>query len=121
MGGRVIRRGVDLIQETALYLLSASNDKSQGHRLCERAERTHSITPIEDPREAPWSVLERLNVHDLDKEQVPWLGALDLEGPGKVVDPGEVDILYIVGAVVVLDLAARPGIYQHGFCVVERL
>lgn len=45
---------------------------------------------------------------DLYDEDVTWLGGLDLKGPGKIVDLGEIDVLHVVGAVVIADLTAGP-------------
>lgn len=63
---------------------------------------------MEDAREAPWVVLERLDVLDLDQQNVAGLGGLDFEWSGQVVHLRQVDVLDVVGAVVVLDLSARP-------------
>lgn len=62
----------------------------------------------ENTREPPRLVLERLDVHDLDQQDVARLGAFDLKGPTEVVHLGEVYILDVVGRVVVLDLASGP-------------
>ena len=59
-------------------------------------------------REPPWLLLKRLHVYNLDEQHVARLRGLDLERPAQVVDFGEVDVLDVVGAVVVLDLPARP-------------
>lgn len=80
----------------------------RGEKEKKKGGETHAVAPVKDAGEAPRPVLERLDVHDLDEEQVARLGALDLEGPGEVVDAGEVHVLDVVGAVIVLDLAARP-------------
>lgn len=53
-------------------------------------------------------MLKGLDILDLDDQHVALLGGLDLEGAGEVVDLGQVDVLHVVGAVVVADLAARP-------------
>jgi len=70
---------------------------------------THPISPIEYPREPPRPVLKRLNIHDLYEQQIARHGALNLKGPREVMNLGQVDVLDIVGAVIVLDLAASPG------------
>lgn len=67
------RGGIDLVQEPTAILLG------------------------KDPREAPRLVLEGLHVHNLNKEDVAWLSALDLEGPAEVVYLGEIHILDVVG------------------------
>lgn len=54
-------------------------------------------------------ILKGLDVHDLDEENIAWLGILNLKGPGEVVNFGEVDVADVVGAVVVLDLPSCPG------------
>ena len=45
---------------------------------------------------------------NFDEKDVARLGSLDLKRARQIVDPGQVDILYVIGAVVVLDLAACP-------------
>lgn len=49
-----------------------------------------------------------MNVLNVNDKHVSRLGSLDLEGPGKIVDLGQVDVANIVCRIVVLDLAARP-------------
>jgi hypothetical protein len=71
-------------------------------------KETPSIVLVEDPRETPWMLLEWLDVLDLNEENIARLGRLDLEWAGQIVDLGQVDILHIVGAIIVLDLAACP-------------
>lgn len=41
-----------------------------------------TVVFVEDSGEAPWLVLEGLDILDLDKEDVAWLGSFDLEGAG---------------------------------------
>ena len=63
---------------------------------------------MKDTSEAPGMVLERLYVHDLHKENITWLSIFNLKRPREVVDLGEVNVLDIVGAVVILDLTTSP-------------
>lgn len=74
-------------------------------------EEASAVAALEDAREAPWLVLEGLDVHDLDEQDVAGLGALDLEGTAEVVDLGQVDVEDVVCRVIVADLAAGPA---HG-------
>lgn len=67
-----------------------------------------TVPPIEHGGEAPWTFLKRLHILDLNDEDVTWLRALDLERAGEVVYTGQVAVLDIVGAVVILDLATGP-------------
>src|ERR1700723_2560324 len=53
-------------------------------------------------------VLEGLDILDLNQEYVSRLSRLDLERPRQIVDFCQVDVLHIIGAIIVLDLAARP-------------
>jgi hypothetical protein len=76
-------------------------------------EKAASVVSIKDAGETPGLILEGLDVHDLDKEDVARLGALDVEGAAQVVDLGEVDIENVVGRVVVADLAAGPAMCQN--------
>jgi len=71
-------------------------------------EKPSTIALIKNARKPPRLLLEGLDVLDLDHEHVTRLGCLDLEGTGKVVDLGQVNVLHIIGAVVILDLPARP-------------
>ena len=74
----------------------------------ELVKEATSIVFVEDASKAPWVVLERLDVLNLNKKDVTWLGGLDLEGSGQVVDLSQINILDIVGTVVVPNLAACP-------------
>lgn len=71
-------------------------------------EEASAVVFVEDAGEAPGLVLEGLHVLDLDDEDVTWFGVFDFEGPAEVVDLGEIDVLHVVGAVVVPDLASGP-------------
>lgn len=71
--------------------------------------KTHPIAPVKDAREPPWLVLKRLDIHNLDQQQIARRGALNLKGPGEVVDLCEVHVFDVVGRVIVLDLSASPG------------
>lgn len=53
-------------------------------------------------------ILQRLHILNIDNKHIARLGSLDLEGPGKIVDFGQVDVANIVCRIIVLDLAARP-------------
>ena len=97
------RRGIDFVQKAALAAVSAPIPKGRP-----RQSNTYAIASVKDAGEPPRPVLERLDVHDLHQQQIAGLGALHLERPREVVDPGEVDVADVVGAVVVLDLAAGP-------------
>jgi len=85
---RDVRGGIDLIQKAA------------------------TILSVENAGEAPGSVLEWLDIHYLNKEEVAWLRALNLEWPGKIVHPGQVDISDVVCRVVVANLPASPSFSQ---------
>lgn len=78
-------------------------------------QETTTVLLVKDTGESPRSVLEGLHVHDLDQQDVAWLGAFDLEGPGEVVDLCQVDVAHVVCTVVVLDLAAGPGSVSAGW------
>lgn len=83
--------------------------------------RTHTIPLVEDPRKPPRPLLKRLDVHNLHQEHVARLRALDVKRPRQVVHAGEVDVLDVVGAVVVFDLAAGPveALDLDGFAVFD--
>ena len=75
---------IDLIQESAAILL------------------------IKHPRETPRLILHGLDVLDFDFEHIASLGAFNVEWAGQIMDFGEVNILHVVGAVVVTNLATCP-------------
>jgi hypothetical protein len=72
-------------------------------------KKTHPIAPVKYPCKSPWLVLKRLDIHNLDEKQITRGGALNLEGPGEVVDLCEIHVFDVVGRVIVLNLAAGPG------------
>lgn len=80
----VLRRRIDLIQEAS------------------------SIALIEDTREAPRLVLEWLNVHDFNKQDVTRFCPFNFKRATEIMDLGQVYVLDIVGRVVVPNLAASP-------------
>ena len=53
-------------------------------------------------------VLQRLHILNINNEHIARLGSLNLEGPGEVVDLGQIDVANVVCRIIVLDLAARP-------------
>lgn len=53
-------------------------------------------------------VLQRLHILNINNKHVARLGGLNLEGPGKIVNLGQVDIANVVCRIIVLDLAACP-------------
>ncbi len=71
-------------------------------------EEASAIVFIEDTSEAPWLLLEWLHVLNLDHEDIARLGVLHLKGSTQVVDRGQVDVLHVICAVVVADLATSP-------------
>ena len=71
-------------------------------------QESASVVLIEHPREPPRLLLERLHVLDLDNEDIARLCSFDVKGTRQVVDFGEVDVLHVVRAIVVADLAPRP-------------
>ena len=77
-------------------------------RWIEFVQETTSIFFREDTCKAPGFILEGLYVHDLDQQEVPWLGALDFKGTRQVVNPGQVDVPDVICAVIVAYLAAGP-------------
>lgn len=87
----------------------------------ELVQETTSVVFVEDAREAPGMILERLNVLDLDKEHITRLGSFNLEWTRQVVNLGQVDVLDIVGTVVVLDLPSCPieTLDLHGFSILD--
>lgn len=56
----------------------------------------------------PWLFLEWLHILDLHNKDVSRLSGFDFEGTGQVVYLRQVDILHVVCAIVVLNLATRP-------------
>ena len=71
-------------------------------------QKPSTIALVEDTCEAPWLLLERLDVLDLDHKNVPRLCCLDLERAREIMDLSQIDVLHVIGAVVVFDLATSP-------------
>lgn len=71
-------------------------------------KESSAIVFVEDTSEAPWLLLEGLHVLDLDHKDIARLGVLDLKRPAQVVDFGQVDVLHVICAVVVPNLATSP-------------
>lgn len=83
--------------------------RSNGVRFrVELVKEAASVVFMEDAGEAPWVILEGLDVLNLNEEDVTWLGGLDLEGTGEVVDLSQIDVLDIVGTIVVGNLSTCP-------------
>ncbi len=71
-------------------------------------EETTTVVAIKDTSEAPGRVIKRLHIGNVDNKKIARLSALDIKGPGQVVDFGQVDIANVVGTVVVANLPASP-------------
>ena len=71
-------------------------------------QESTAIAFVEDASEAPWLFLERLHILDLNHEDVPRLGALNLKRASEVVNLGQVDVLHVIRAVIVANLATSP-------------
>jgi hypothetical protein len=67
-----------------------------------------TVVAIKDSRETPWCVFKRLDIRDVDHQQIPWFGALNLEWTGQVMNLAQVYRAYILGAIVVANLTAGP-------------
>lgn len=80
----LLRFGVDLVKEASAVVL------------------------VEDAGEAPWLMLEWLNILNLDKQDITRLRTFDLEWSREIVDSREVDILHIIGRVIVANLSTGP-------------
>lgn len=75
-------------------------------------EKTYPILLVKDTRKSPRLVLKRLDIHDLDEQDIARRGALDLERAREVVNFSEVYVPDVVGVIRVLDLATGPFICQ---------
>lgn len=71
-------------------------------------KKATAVPPVKDAREAPGLVIEGLDIHNLNDEDISWLCSFNLEWTGEVVDLGQVDILHVVRRIVVFDLATSP-------------
>lgn len=89
-GGWGSRCWVDLVQEAAAVAL------------------------VEHACEAPWLVLEWLDVHYLDEEDIAGLCALDLKRAREIMDFCQIYIPHVICGIIVPDLAAGP---SHHRCV----
>lgn len=52
--------------------------------------------------------MEGLYILDLDNKHITGLRCFDFEWTGQVMNPCKIGVLHIIGAVVILDLAASP-------------
>ena len=71
-------------------------------------EKSATIALIENAGKAPWMLLERLDVLNLDHQNIPRFRCFNLKRASQVVNLGEVNVFHIVSAIIVLDLATRP-------------
>lgn len=71
-------------------------------------EQAAAVGLFKDAGEAPGLLGERLHLEDVDDERVAWLGTLDGDRAGEVVDLGQVHVAHVVCVVRVLDLPACP-------------
>ena len=69
-------------------------------------KKASAIIRVEYSCKAPRLILHRLDILDLHKKYISRLGCLDFKGAGEVVNSREVNILYIVRAIIIFDLAA---------------
>jgi len=89
--------------------LTASDQESNDLRIrIDLVQETTTILPVEHAGEAPRLFLHRLDVLDLDEQDITRLSRFDLEGASQIVDLGQVDVAHVFSAVVVLDLSASP-------------
>lgn len=71
-------------------------------------KETATILAGEDASKAPWGVIERLDIGDVDNKKISRLCALNVKWARQVVDFGEIDVSNIIGAVIVADLTTSP-------------
>lgn len=68
----------------------------------------------EDSSKAPRLLVQRLNILNLQHQNIAWLRSLNIERARQVVDFGEVDIAHVVGAIIVSNLSTCP-VYAFDF------
>ena len=71
-------------------------------------KETTAVLLIKNAGETPWLILHRLDVLNLDKQNITRLSGFDLKWTSKVVDFGQVDVTHIICAVIVADLSSSP-------------
>ena len=71
-------------------------------------QETTTVLLVKHAGKPPRLILKWLDVLDFNHKNVPRLCSLDLKGTSQVVDLCKVDILHIISAIVVADLAAGP-------------
>lgn len=71
-------------------------------------QKATSILLCEDASEAPRLFLQRLNVLDLDDENIAWLRGFNVEWTGQVMNLRKIDITHIICRVVVANLTTSP-------------
>ena len=67
-------------------------------------QKAATIVFVEHPREAPWLILKRLHILNLDQQYVTWFGSSDVERSREIVNFGKIYILDVVCAVIVANL-----------------
>jgi hypothetical protein len=71
-------------------------------------EETSAVVLGKDTSEAPWLMLEWLDILNLDQEHITGLSTFNLERSGEVMDSCEINILHIICRVIVANLATGP-------------
>ena len=71
-------------------------------------QKSSPIVLAEKSVEAPLALFLGTDVEQIDHQQIARLRTLHAHGAGEVVHGAQIDVAYIVGAVVVLDEPARP-------------
>lgn len=71
-------------------------------------QQSPAVLAMEHTAESPWLILERLDILDLNQQNVARFRGVDVKWTREVVDLGEVDVFDVVRGVVVLDLSAGP-------------
>lgn len=81
-----------------------------------------TIVFVKDASESPRLVLEGLDIHDLDQENIARFRILNLKRTREVVDFCEIYVEDIFGAVIVLDLTTCPveALNLHSLTVLDR-
>jgi hypothetical protein len=88
----------------------------------ELVQKPASVLLVKHTGKSPWLLLERLDVFDLDAEDVSWLRAGDFKRPREIVNTAKVDVLHIVSRVVIANLTTSPikTFNFDGFSVADR-
>ena len=85
-----------------------------------RSRPTSTIFSRKNASEAPRLILKGLDVLNLDEKYISRLCTLNLEWSRKIVNSGQIDVLYVVSRIVVSDLSSPATFPRMSALLVRR-